>query len=121
VTAFRDPFPILYVEDVARSIDFYVSTLGFEVGFRWEEDGETTFAFLRLEPSGIGVAPRGPESDAGRDFELCLYADAAAAAARLRAAGAKEVLAPQDEPWGERRACFHDPDRHLLHVAAKLD
>src|SRR2546427_341066 len=50
VTAFREAFPIVYVDDVPRAIDFYVSTLDFEVGFRWPADGEPTFAFLRLAP-----------------------------------------------------------------------
>jgi uncharacterized glyoxalase superfamily protein PhnB len=31
-----------------------------------------------------------------------------------------EEMPPQDEPWGERRTYFHDPDGHLIHVAAKL-
>ena len=31
-----------------------------------------------------------------------------------------EEMPPQDEPWGERRAYFRDPDGTLIHVAAKL-
>jgi lactoylglutathione lyase len=119
VPRFRDAFPILYVEDVDRSVDFYVSTFGFDVGFRWPAEGAPEFAFLRLEPLGIGIGRR-EEGKAG-DFELCLYADdVEAAAAALRAAGAEEVMAPQEEPWGETRTYFRDPDGHLLHVAAKL-
>jgi lactoylglutathione lyase len=120
VPSFREPFPILYVDDVGRSIRFYTESLGFEVSYRWPQDGETVFAFLRLDPLGIAVSRRAPEHK-GRDFELCLYTDDAdRAAGQLRSAGAEEVQAPQDEPWGERRTYFRDPDGHLVHVAQTL-
>jgi lactoylglutathione lyase len=118
--SFREPFPILYVEDVQRSIRFYVESLGFEVSYRWPDEGETAFAFLRLDPLGIAVSQRRPEHE-GRDFELCLYTDDAdRAAEQLRGVGAEEVRPPQDEPWGERRTYFRDPDRNLIHIAQSL-
>jgi lactoylglutathione lyase len=117
---FREPFPILYVDDVQRAIRFYTESLSFEVSYRWPIEGETAFAFLKLEPLGIAVSKRSPEHE-GRDFELCLYTDDAdRAAARLRAAGADEVRPPQDEPWGERRTYFRDPDGNLVHIAQSL-
>jgi lactoylglutathione lyase len=117
---FREPFPILYVDDVQRAIRFYTESLSFEVSYRWPIEGETAFAFLKLEPLGIAVSKRSPEHE-GRDFELCLYTDDAdRAAARLRAAGADEVQPPQDEPWGERRTYFRDPDGNLVHIAQSL-
>jgi len=117
---FREPFPIVYVTDVARSIRFYTESLGFELSYRWPKEGETVFAFLRLEPLGIGISQRGAEH-AGRDFELCLYTDDAyGAAEQLRNAGADEVRPPQDETWGERRTYFRDPDGHLVHIAQTL-
>ena len=124
MTGFREAFPIMYVGSVARAAEFYEQVFGFEVSFRWPGEGEPTFAFLRLEPLGLALAARTPavlETNPDADFELCIYADDAdAAAERLRAAGAAEVMAPQDEPWGERRTYFRDLDGHLLHVAAKL-
>ena len=120
--AFREAFPIILVDDVGRAIEFYVSTFGFEVTFRWPLEGRTEFAFLRLEPLGIGIGARGAaEDDRGRDFALCLYTDDAdAAAERLRAGGAEEVLPPTDQPWGERLTSFRDGDGHLIHVVARL-
>jgi lactoylglutathione lyase len=117
---FREPFPILYVDDVDRSIRFYTEWLGFEATYRWPREGTTAFAFLKLEPLGIAVSQRRPEHE-GRDFELCLYTDDAdRAAEQLRAAGAEEVQPPQDEPWGERRTYFRDPDGNLVHIAQSL-
>jgi lactoylglutathione lyase len=124
VTAFREAFPILYVDDVGCAADRYVSTLGFEQVYRFPPGGEPDFVFLKLDPLGIALSKRAGyalEFNAGRDFELCIYADDVdAAAADLRANGFEEVRPATDEPWGERLAYFRDPDGHLLHVTAKL-
>lgn len=121
MTKFREAFPILYVSDVARAVDFYVSTLGFEQVYRFPPDGEVDFAFLRLEPLGIGLVKEKPELH-GRGFELCIYSDDVDhAAQRLRTAGAEEVSPPEDQEWGERLTLFRDPDGNLLHVTQKLE
>jgi uncharacterized glyoxalase superfamily protein PhnB len=118
VTAFREAFPIVNVDDVEAAIGFYTETFGFEETFRHEEDGRATFAFLSLEPLGIGVGLRRDGDE--RDFALWIYADDVDdAAERLRAAGATELLAPTDQPWGERMCSFVDPNGHLIHVGAK--
>lgn len=118
MSAFREAFPIVNVDDVETAIAFYVGTFGFEETFRFEEEGRTAFAFLALEPLGIGVARR-PEGEA-RDFSLWIYTDDVDdAAERLRAAGAEEVLGPTDQPWGERMCTFVDPSGVLVHVGAK--
>ena len=124
VTRYREPFPILYVDDVAAAAERYVSTLGFEQLYRFPPDGDPDFVFLRLDPQGIALSSRAgyPERfNPGRDFELCIYTDDVdAAAAELRESGFEHVRPPTDEPWGERMAYFRDPDGHLLHVTAKL-
>jgi lactoylglutathione lyase len=118
VTAFREAFPIVYVDDVERAIEFYRSAFGFEPTFRWQDGRKTTFAFLRLEPLGIAVAER-PADDPAGAFALWLYTDDVdGAAERLRAQGAEEVLPPTDQPWGERMCSFRDRDGHLIHVGA---
>jgi lactoylglutathione lyase len=118
VNAFREAFPILYVDDVEEAVELYCSTFGFEETFRHEEDGVPDFAFLALEPLGIGVGRR--PDDERRGFALWLYADDVDdAAERLRTAGATEVLPPVDQPWGERMCSFVDPNGHLIHVGAK--
>ena len=119
--AFREAFPILYVDDVERAAAFYTSTFGFAETFRHEdEDGVADFAFLALEPHGIGIGKR-PDDDGGRDFALWLYADDVdEAAERLRATAATEIMAPADQEWGERMCAFVDPFGHVIHVGAKV-
>jgi lactoylglutathione lyase len=116
----REAFPILYVEDADRSARFYVDNFGFEIAFRWPPEGELGFAFLRLDPLGIGLSKREP----GRvdQFELCLYCDDTdEAAERLRANGVRELQLPTDQPWGERLAYFEDPDGNRIHVTARIE
>ena len=118
MNAFREAFPILYVDDVEQAIGFYTATFGCKETFRHEQDGRAVFAFLELVPLGLGVGLR-PEGDE-RDFALWVYADDVdGAAARLRAAGAEEVSPPTDQPWGERLCTFVDPNGHLVHVGMK--
>jgi lactoylglutathione lyase len=126
---FREPFPILHVSDVDRSVRFYCESFGFEIAFRWPEDGQLEFAFLKLGDTGIGIGgaepPPLPDWPAGRDlgsFQLCIYAeDTDAAADRLRVLGVTQVAAPREMPWGEKLAFFEDPDGNLVHVTAVLD
>jgi uncharacterized glyoxalase superfamily protein PhnB len=118
VSTFREAFPILTVDDVDRAVAFYRSTFGFEQTYSFEQDGTTAYAFLRLEPLGIGIARRGSSDDPA--FALWLYTDDVdAAAEQLRAAGADELLPPTDQPWGERMSTFRDPQGITVHVATK--
>jgi lactoylglutathione lyase len=118
LTEFRDPFPILAVDDVAEAARFYVENLGFEQVYRFPPDGEPDFVFLKLEPRGIGLAKaRGGD----KEMTLSVYADDVdAAAAALRGAGAEEIEPPADREWGERMATFRDRDGYLLQIFAEL-
>jgi lactoylglutathione lyase len=126
---FREPFPILHVSDVDRSVELYEEAFGFEVTFRWPADGPLEFAFLKLGASGIGIglaeAPPVPDWPPGRDvgaFQLCIYTDdAAAVAGQLRERGLEQLTAPREMPWGEKLAYFEDPDGTLIHVTSVVD
>lgn len=124
----REPFPILYARDVDRSAAFYRDAFGFEPTFRWPEEGPARFVYLKLEPSGIGIGSAAGDNIHGNpiapgsgSFELGLYVDdMEVACARLRELGAPELRPPVDEPWGESRAYFADPDGNTLHLAMTL-
>lgn len=125
---FREPFPILHVSEVERSVRFYRECFGFELRFRWPAEGPLEFAFLALGASGIGVAsqsaPDLPDWPRERDldsFQLCVYTDDAdTASERLEGLGARRVTASREMPWGEKLVFFEDPDGNLLHVAARV-
>jgi lactoylglutathione lyase len=126
---FREPFPILHVSDVQRSVDLYTEAFGFEIGFRWPDEGALEFAFLKLGETGIGIGraqpPPLPDWPEARDlgaFQLCIYADdTSVAAERLRSLGMTQLTAPREMPWGEKLAFFEDPDGNLVHVTSVVE
>jgi len=123
-----EPFPIIYVRDIEKSEAFYRDALGFEPVYRFPPEGRADFVYLQLAPAGIGLGAAGGENVHGRpiapgagSFELFLYVDDMDdACARLRELGAEELRPPADEPWGERRAYFADPDGNAVHIAMTL-
>jgi len=128
------PFPVdgvemtllLVVSDVERSRDFYVDVLGAEL---FREYGGTS-AVLNFQGSWILLVTGGgptpgkptvsfaPPADPDRvDHQLTMRVpDCRAAYETLRSRGADFLAEPQDR-GGEIRACFRDPDGHLLEIS----
>ena len=98
MSGFREAFPILNADDVDAAVTFYTATFGFRESFRYaDEEGRAAFAFLALEPLGIGLARRA-EGEA-RDFALWLYADDV------------DVAAERSVPPAARRCCRRPTSR----------
>jgi catechol 2,3-dioxygenase-like lactoylglutathione lyase family enzyme len=127
--------PELDVEDIRRSIAFYVNILGFTVMF---ERAEERFAYLDLggvhlmleEAAGPGrrfrTAPL--EHPYGRGINLQIEVpDVDAVQARVRAAGITPLIA-LEERWyrqggmeaGNRQFVVADPDGYLLRFFSHL-
>lgn len=125
---FRDPFPIFQADDVAALVSFYTKACGFELMYLWPSDGRLEFAFLKLGAQGIGIAASGSHQHVqglspgtSPPFELCIYTDRMDdALARLTAAGARPLMEPTDQPWGERVCYLSDPQGHAIHLTQKL-
>lgn len=128
--AFRDAFPILYVDDVRRSLHFYRDLLGFTETYRWDDDGEPVYVALELGTTRLALSdaasfplhgqPRA--ATAGCRLEVCVYADDVdVAVAELRAAGVEVLMEPADQPWGERAAYVADPDGNPVFLLSPLD
>src|SRR3712207_868013 len=102
----RASFPIIYVESVAASVDFY-RRLGYEGTYQFPTKGEPDYVSLRRGQSKMGVAkttalvellgqPRGE----GPRFELFTYVDDLdKTLAELRRAGVRVPREPQDMTW----------------------
>ncbi|AKT43308.1 VOC family protein [Chondromyces crocatus] len=92
--------------------------------YRFPEEGEPAFVVLTLGASEIGLGamtattgihgePLRPAS--GHRIELCVDVDEVDATVHeARAAGFEVVVAPVDQPWGERIAYLRDPDGNLV-------
>ncbi len=129
---FRNAHPIVYAEDLAASLHFYRTLLGFTETYRFPPEGEPVFVALELAGGGalslaavtdgqlgshgLPLLPR-----AGRQFELCVYTDDVdVAVGTLRAAGVPVLVEPADQPWGERMAYVADPGGHPVMLCAPL-
>ena len=121
-------FPMLSAVDFAASIAFYRDVLGGVETFRFPAD-DPEFVTLALGDSEIGIGamsgaplhgqPRRPAS--GHRIELCVYVDDVDRVAdAARDAGARVLLAPSVQPWGERVAYVADPDGNLVMLVAEL-
>jgi catechol 2,3-dioxygenase-like lactoylglutathione lyase family enzyme len=109
----------LTVDDLERSLRFYVDGLGFTVRERWEEEGRLLGVDLVAGSCSLGLSQddwaKGRNRTKG--VGLRLFAETArdldALARRLRGHGI-EVDGPKTEPWGTRTVTVVDPDGFKL-------
>jgi lactoylglutathione lyase len=126
----RFGYTILYVRDVAASVEFYERAfqqpcrLLHESGEYAElETGPTTLAFATHELAAQnlpeGLEPGGERSADG--FEVCFVTeDVEGAFARAVEAGAEPVSEPQVKSWGQHVAYVRDPDGNLVEIASPV-
>jgi uncharacterized glyoxalase superfamily protein PhnB len=121
--------PILCVENVARSIDYYVDVLGFRLGWSWS-DGEKRF--LHPEDEGVptfALVGRGqvqfmlsqkcqgaPGMWLHLDVHTAEQVDALYEAWAQK--GVRIVEPPSCRPWGMYEMRVQDLDGHILRVSA---
>ncbi len=129
----RFGYTILYVADVAASLDFYERALGQTRSFVHESGqygelatGDTALAFAAHELAASNVpAECGPAQRAAVGapaFEVCFVTDDVESAyARALEAGAAAVSEPQYKPWGQAVGYVRDPDGNLVEIASPVD
>ena len=116
----RFGFTILYVDDVAASLDFYERALGQRRRFVHEsgqyaelDTGDTVLALAAHELAAANLAGAQPT------FEVCFVTDDVQGAFdRAITEGAEAVTAPQTKPWGQDVAYVRDPDGNLIELAS---
>jgi catechol 2,3-dioxygenase-like lactoylglutathione lyase family enzyme len=127
----RFGYTILYVRDVAASLEFYERAFDQKRRFLHEsgqyaelETGATTLAFAGRELAALSVpaAFRPPEAGSTAPaFEVCFVTDDVQAAfTRAVAAGAAEASQPLRKPWGQEVAYVRDPDDNLVEIASPV-
>ena len=130
---FSTAFPIVYCDDLPRSLRFYRDLLGFRVTFSHPEQGEPGFVALQLgdgaelaladvrDPEAVPLNGQALRPASGHGFELCVYADDVDdAVTALRAAGVPVLAEPADQPWGDRMAYVEDPQGNPVMLCAEL-
>ncbi len=121
-------YTILYVADVAASLDFFERAFGLERLFLHESGdygelatGQTKLAFSsqalmqQLEKTPAKADPVAPT------FEIAFEtADVPKALARAVKAGANLVQDAKDEPWGQVTSYVSDPDGYLIEICSPV-
>ena len=123
----RKAFPVLYVTNVRRSLEFY-ALLGYESRYQFPLEGDPHYVGLERGESSLGIADSSwPEAQLGitvgtaARFELFVYVDAVEATVEtFRAAGYTVLQEPATMPWGERQAYVSDPDNNPVALATPI-
>lgn len=123
-------YVILYVRDVARSVDFYERAFGLGRRFIAEDKygelatGETTLAFASHAQARTnlprGFLPADPKADPPAIEVAFVTADVRAAYELAVAAGATAVAPPTAKPWGQVVAYVRDVDGFLVELCSPM-
>ena len=115
----------IFVDDMATMVRFYRDVLGFEI----KEDENTTNVFLEKDGTLFLLFRKSDfEKMTSQKFAYCKgvnghfeialgvanYAEVDKAYAKVTAAGAKSVMPPTTEPWGQRTCYIADPEGILV-------
>jgi catechol 2,3-dioxygenase-like lactoylglutathione lyase family enzyme len=121
-------YTILYVNDVAASLDFYERAFGLERRFLHEtgvygelSTGETRLAFSsKALMRQLGKDP-GQAAPGTPVFEVAFETDDVRTAfARAIKAGATLVQEVRDEAWGQTTSYVGDPDGYLVEICSPV-
>jgi catechol 2,3-dioxygenase-like lactoylglutathione lyase family enzyme len=125
-------YTIIYVPDVAASLEFFERAFGLPRRFLHEsgtygelQTGDTTLAFAAHElghmnfPGGHVAAHDSPKP---LGFEIALVTPTVAEAhAKAVSAGATELAQPKDKPWGQVVSYVRSPDGVLIEICSPID
>ncbi len=124
----RFRYTILYVADVAGTLEFYRQAFGVETRFLHEsgdygelDTGATTLAFSSLELiKSLGKSPKRADP-AAPSFEIAFETDDVEAALKAaEGAGAEVVQAARREAWGQTTAYVRDPNGFLVEICTSV-
>jgi len=124
-------YTIVYVSDVAASLEFFERAFGFERRFLHESGaygelatGATSLAFAQHDTAraNLGhdyVAADRSTQPLGMELGLAC-ADVPAAYQRALAAGASGLAVPVSKPWGQVVAYVRCPDGTLVELCTQM-
>ena len=118
----RDIAPGFTVNDLQKSIAFYVDALGFSVDERWETDGVLRGVMLRAGKSRIGLSQddfakgRDRAKGIGMSIWLTTVQDLQMLVTRIKKNGITLEQELEEMPWGGRAFGLVDPDGFRLTI-----
>jgi len=121
-------YTILYVEDVAATLNFFNKAFGFKQAMLHEcgdygelDTGPTVLSFSSLKLiTDIGKSP-GRANPISPTFEIAFETDdVATALAKALDAGAKLIQDAEDMPWGQTTAYVSDNNGFLIEICSPI-
>ena len=120
--------PMLSVRHGARAVEFYKAAFGATEIYRVEDPGGSVVSRLSVDGAEFWLSDDSPEHDnfspeslGGGSVRMILTVpDPDAMFARALAAGAREVSAVQDEPYGWRVGRVVDPFGHHWEIGRPI-
>ncbi len=118
--------PYLCVDGAPDAIEFYKTAFDAQELLRMAgPDGKIRHAELQIGDSRVMLSDevsemnfRGPKSVGGTPVHMYLYVeDVDRIFAQATAAGAKVLMALEDQFWGDRTGTFEDPFGHVWYVS----
>jgi catechol 2,3-dioxygenase-like lactoylglutathione lyase family enzyme len=122
--------PVLFVADVDRSVDFYVSQLGFTQAWRFEEDSKAHVAQVDRQGCALILSSQWPDKVGKGLIFVSLNVEAApdklrgeveAALDKLRAELESRGVDVKDGYWGYPLLVVHDLDGNELYFSYPSD
>jgi lactoylglutathione lyase len=124
-------YTIIYVPDVSASLEFFTRAFGIERRFLHEsgaygelETGETTLAFAAHDLGEMNFPAGHIEAHSSAKplgIEIALVTpDVSLAHKHAIAAGASELSAPTEKPWGQTVSYVRCPDGTLVELCTPI-
>lgn len=104
--------PVLFVEDIDRSVDFYVKQLGFTQSWRYEEEGKARVAQVERSGCELIFSAQWPDKVGKGLMFISLDVDVLDA---LRVELEGRGVDVKDGEWGYRLMVIADPDGNELY------
>lgn len=119
----------LFVKDMAAMVRFYRDVFGFEIkedenvsNVFLEKDGTLFMLYRRTDFEKMVNKPLNYANGINGHYEIALSVENYAAVdktfLRVTASGAKPVLEPTTEPWGQRTCYIADPEGNLIEIGS---
>jgi lactoylglutathione lyase len=119
----------LFTENIVKLAAFYRDVLGFEIQMQTdqtnvflEKDGTLFLMYGRSDFEKMTNRKYQYVKGFNGHFEIALsvdsYADVDKEFERVVAMGAKPILLPETEPWGQRTCYVADPEGNLIEIGS---
>jgi catechol 2,3-dioxygenase-like lactoylglutathione lyase family enzyme len=109
--------PVLYSDDVLRSISYYTEVLGFEEHWTWDEPA--TFGGVQSECVRLFFC-KGGQGHPGT--WICINIENVDEYYEtIKAKGAKIISSPGNKEWFMREMLVQDPDGHIIRFGHRTE